>query len=139
MENTVTIKLGESEIKDGMKPIDRYLYDVGPYARWFDETCMAWTKDQECNLFFLKTQQSYANELLKAKGHLFLNEVYDMLGIPRTRAGQVIGWIYDVQNPIGDNFVNFGLYEQYNAKFINGYEKSVLLDFNVDGEIISRI
>lgn len=139
MENTVTIKLDESEIKDGMKPVDRYLYDVGPYARWFDETCMAWTNDSESNKFFILMQQSYANELLKAKGHLFLNEVYDMFGIPRTRAGQVVGWIYDVQNPIGDNFVNFGLYEQYNAKFINGYEKSVLLDFNVDGEIVSRI
>lgn len=139
MENTVTIKLDENEIKDGMKPVDRCQYDVGPYARWFDETCMAWTKDQECNLFFLNTQQNYANELLKAKGHLFLNEIYDMLGIPRTRAGQVVGWIYDVQNPIGYNFVSFGLYEQYNAKFINAYENSVLLDFNVDGEIISRI
>lgn len=138
MENTVTIKLGESEIKDGMKPIDRYLYDVGPYARWFDETCMAWTKDPESNFFFLKTQQCYANELLKAKGRLFLNEVYDMLGIPRTRAGQVVGWTYEENNPIGDNFVNFGLYAEHNAKFINGYEKSVLLDFNVDGEIISR-
>lgn len=139
MEKTVTIKLGESEIKDGMKPVDRYLYDVGYYARWFDETCHAWTEDPERNKYFLLMQQSYANELLKTRKYLFLNDVYDMLGIPRTKAGQVVGWIYDENNPIGDNFVNFGLYAEHNAKFINGYEKSVLLDFNVDGEIISRI
>lgn len=139
METTVTIKLDEVEIKDGMKPVDRYLYDVSPYARWFDETCMAWTNDQECNLFFLTRQQSYANELLKARKHIFLNEIYDMLGIPRTRAGQVVGWVYDEKNPIGNNFINFGLYDEHNAKFINGYEKSVLLDFNVDGDILDRI
>ena len=139
METTVTIKFDEVEIKDDMKPVDRYLYDVSPYARWFDETCMAWTNDQESNLYFLEMQQNYANELLKARKHIFLNEIYDMLGIPRTRAGQVVGWVYDEKNPIGDNFINFGLYDEHNVKFINGYEKSVLLDFNVDGDILDRI
>ena len=87
---------------------------------------------------FLKQQQNYANEMLKSKGHLFLNEVYDMLGIPRTKAGQVVGWVYDEKNPIGDNFVDFGLYDinrEAVRNFVNGYERTILLDFNVDGNI----
>ena len=110
------------------------------YARFFDESCPGWEKDPEFNLTFLKMQQSYANEKLKCQGHLFLNEVYDMLGIPRTKAGNIVGWIYDEKNPIGDNFVDFGIYDLYSERkraFVNGYERSILLDFNVDGDIWS--
>lgn len=108
------------------------------YARFFDVGNEYWEKDAEYNLTFLKHQERYANDKLKAKGHLFLNEVYDMLGIPRTRAGQVVGWIYDEENPNGDNYVDFGIYDLHNdAKrdFVNGKERTILLDFNVDGNI----
>lgn len=109
------------------------------YARFFDETCTGWTKDPEYNLTFLINQQRYANDLLKSRGHLFLNEVYDMLGLPRSKAGQVVGWIYDEKNPIGDNYVDFGIHDVHNERkraFVNGYERSILLDFNVDGNIM---
>lgn len=112
------------------------------YARFFDDGCTGWTKDPEYNLMFLKDQQRYANDILKSKGHLFLNEVYDMLGIPRTKAGQVVGWIYDEKHPVGDNFVDFGIYDIYNERardFVNGYERTILLDFNVDGNILDMI
>lgn len=65
-----------------------------------------------------------------------------MLGIPRTQAGQIVGWIYDEKNPIGDNFVDFGIYDMHkeaNRDFVNGYEKVILLDFNVDGNILDMI
>ena len=91
---------------------------------------------------FLKRQQDWANDKLKAQGHLFLNEVYDMIGIPRTAAGNVVGWIYDEECPIGDNFVDFGIYDincERNRAFVNGYERSILLDFNVDGPILDLI
>lgn len=110
------------------------------YAKFFDEYCAGWTKDAEYNLMFLRQQQNYANELLKSRGHLFLNEVYDMLGIDRTRAGNIVGWVYDEEHPIGDNFVDFGIYVLDNEKsrdFVNGRERSILLDFNVDGDILS--
>lgn len=55
-----------------------------------------------------------------------------MLGFSRTKAGTMVGWVYDEKNPIGDNFVDFGLMDDRNSDFINGYEKTVLLDFNVD-------
>lgn len=109
-----------------------------PYARFFDEASPAWEKDPEYNLMFLRAQQQYANDLLRARGHLFLNEVYDMLGIPRSKAGQVVGWVYDENNPIGDNHVDFGIYNirrEVVRDFVNGYERSILLDFNVDGNI----
>ena len=91
---------------------------------------------------YLKNQQAYANDLLKSRGYLFLNEVYEILGFPRTAAGQQIGWIYDEKHPIGDNFVDFGLYNMTNEQtnnFVNGYERSVLLEFNHDGNILEYI
>ena len=113
--------------------------EFSDYARFFDESCPAWEKDAEYNLMYLKKQQTYCNDLLKMKGHLFLNDVYDMLGIPKIKAGQVVGWIYDEKNPIGDNYVDFGLYKERNEDFINGFENVALLEFNVDGNILDRI
>lgn len=114
--------------------------EYSDYARFFDDGCNGWSKDPEFNLMFLKQQQSYANDLLKSRGHLFLNEVYDLLGIQRTKAGNIVGWIYDEKNPVGDNFVDFGIYDinrPKNREFVNGYERSIILDFNVDGDILS--
>lgn len=121
------------DVVDATNPMN-----VSEYARFFDDGCAGWTKDPEYNLMFLRDQQRYANDLLKAKGHLFLNEVYDLLGIPRTKAGQIVGWIYDEKHPNGDNFVDFGIYDTNktaNRDFVNGYERTILLDFNVDGNI----
>lgn len=112
------------------------------YARYFDESCSDWKSNPEYNLMFLRMQEQHANDLLRAKRHLFLNEVYDMLGIPRTAAGQQVGWIYDEGQPLGDNFVDFGIYNDDNEKardFVNGYESRILLDFNVDGVILDYI
>lgn len=109
------------------------------FARFFDDGCTGWSKDSEYNLMFLKHQQNHANDMLKSRGYLFLNDVYDMLGIPKTKAGQIVGWVYDEENPIGDNFVDFGIFDIYNEKardFVNGYERTILLDFNVDGNIL---
>lgn len=112
------------------------------FAKFFDDGCDGWTKDPDLNLLFLRRQQDYANDRLKEQGHLFLNEVYDMLGIPRTRSGQIVGWIYDENNPVGDNYVDFGIYDGSRVakrNFVNGYERTILLDFNVDGPIIDLI
>ena len=113
-----------------------------PYTKCFDETCPAWEKNAEDNLYFLMCQQAQATDRLRANGHLFLNEVYDMLGFPRTKAGQQVGWIYDEKNQIGDNFVDFGigdLRDENKRAFVNGYERSIWLDFNVDGPIVDLL
>lgn len=141
IEETVVDENGkETTIKKTVNVVDPT--DISEYAKFYDDGCTGWSKDPEYNLMFLKDQQRYANDLLKSKGHLFLNEVYDMLGIPRTQAGQVVGWIYDEKHPVGDNYVDFGIYNTDNAKardFVNGYERTILLDFNVDGNILSMI
>lgn len=114
---------------------------VSGYAKFFDEFNKNWKKSSEFNLMFLRCQQNYANDLLRARGHVFLNDVYDMLGIPRTKEGQVVGWVYNEKNG-GDNFIDFNIYNPDNdmaREFVNGYERSILLDFNVDGPILDMI
>lgn len=141
VEETVVDEKGkEKKVKKTVNVADPNVYSE--YAKFFDESCPGFTKDPEYNLMFLKDQQRYANDLLKAKGYLFLNDVYEMLGIQRTQAGQIVGWIYDEKNPIGDNFVDFGIYDLHkeaNRDFVNGYERVILLDFNVDGDILDMI
>jgi hypothetical protein len=119
---------------------------VGPgdpsiYARFFDYSSSSWSKEPEYNLIFLKCQQNYANDLLHARGHVFLNEVYDMLGLQRSKAGAVVGWILTPDGQT-DNFINFGVFDDKSDKardFVNGLEGSILLDFNVDGIIFDKI
>lgn len=136
-EETIIDENGkEKKVKTTVDVADPSEYS--DYARFFDDGCTGWVKDSEYNLMFLRAQQAFANDKLRAQGRLFLNEVYDMLGIPPTKAGQVVGWIYNVNNPIGDNYVDFGLYDICREKvrdFVNGYERTILLDFNVDGNI----
>lgn len=141
VEETVADEKGkEKTVKKTVNVVDPT--NVSDYAKFFDVGNPNWEKDAEFNLMFLKRQQDYANDKLKTKGHLFLNEVYDMLGIPRTRAGQCVGWVYDEKNPVGDNYIDFGIYDDakaVNRDFVNGYERTILLDFNVDGPILDLI
>ena len=133
-----TVKETEYYIDPDSNPLD----NISEYARFFDATSNNFEKDPEYNMMFLRRQQDYANEMLKSRGHLFLNEVYDLLDIPRSRAGQVVGWVYDKDgNTNGDNYVDFGLYrnDQGTRRFINGLEYNILLDFNVDGVIYDMI
>lgn len=115
---------------------------VDDYSRFFDDGCLGWEKDAEHNRYFLQCVEKWANETLQKRGYLFLNEVYERLGIPKSRAGHVVGWVYDKNNPVGDNYVNFGLLDYDDPKkrdFINGRERVVLLDFNVDGNIYDLV
>jgi Family of unknown function (DUF6353) len=114
--------------------------DPSIYARFFDSSSVNWSKEPEYNLIFLKGQQNWANDLLRSRGHLFLNEVYDMLGLERSKAGQVVGWV-KTDNGATDNFVNFGVFDgrtQAAVDFVNGFEGAILLDFNVDGVIYDK-
>lgn len=109
------------------------------YSIVFDDGNLGWSKNAELNKVFLIQQQEAANYRLKTKGYLFLNEVYEMLGAPRTQYGQFAGWVYDDDPATGDNFVDFGIFDIYNENacdFLNLREKTIILDFNCIGNII---
>lgn len=113
--------------------------EVSIYARFFDKLSPNWEPVAEYNMFFLQAQQTYANNKFHAQGYLFLNDVYEALGLPKSKAGCVVGWILTKD---GDNFVDFGIFTRNSQKireFVNGEEGSVLLDFNVDGLIWDKI
>lgn len=115
--------------------------DPSIYARFFDEMSSSWNRDPEYNMIFLKCQQNYANDLLRSRGHVFLNEVYDMVGVPRSKAGAVVGWLLS-KNGETDNFIDFGVFEgrtDVARDFVNGVEGAILLDFNVDGVIWDKL
>ena len=112
--------------------------EYSDFSRIFDSSCAAFTKDPEANIMFLRRQQDYANELLRSRGFLFLNEVFDLLDFPRTPGGQIVGWMYNSSNEYADNYVDFGIYRPGNERFINGLEYNVWLDFNIDGPIIEE-
>ena len=142
-EKELDEKTGKNKkVKKKVKVIDENEYSE--FSKFFDASSRCWQKDAEYNLMFLRDCQNHANDRLRCTGHLFLNEVYDMLDIPRTRAGQVCGWIYRPDDPDykGDSFVDFGIYStnrEANGSFVNGYEPVIILDFNVDGNILDLI
>ena len=140
VEEIVVDKNGKEKVEK--KIVDVISYDgVSEYARFFDDGNTGWTKDPEYNLMYLRSHQNYFNDLLKSRGYVFLNEVYEALGIPKTKAGHAVGWIYDEENPNGDNYIDFGIYNnrEGNRAFVNGYERTILLDFNVDGPIYNTV
>lgn len=101
-----------------------------------------WTRNAELNKVFLIQTQNAANDKLRLNGILTLNEVYDMLGVQRTAYGQIAGWVYTEDDSIGDGYVDFGIFNANDPKacdFVNGYEKSIILDFNCIGNILEYI
>ena len=147
----------EKKEKDGKKTKEEIVVgcdekELSGYARYFNENNINWTDDPQYNMMFLRQNQNWANDKLISQGYLYLNDVYDALGFPKTKAGQVVGWVYDPKNnERGDNYVDFGIYDlnvrgyrdemandtiaEERQDFINGYRNSILLDFNVDGNI----
>lgn len=139
MEIIIKIKVDGNDVSVSTEKSDdrEEQYSISEYARYFDEGCIPWRNDTDYIRWFLRSLQDQFNEKLKSNGCVLLNEVYDALGIPRTKAGACVGWVYDESNPIRDNYIDFGLYKpglrEVNKDFINGYTAKVLLDFNVDG------
>ena len=125
---------GDVEETEEKRKSGRYKWEPTEFIVWFNEDCHAWSTDSNYNKMYLKQQQSYFNDVLRTRGHLYLNEVLDSLGIPRTKAGQMVGWVLENEN----SFVDFGLDDPRNQEFINGKTTDALLVFNVD-VIIDKI
>lgn len=130
-----TIK-GEDGKNKKVKVLDHH--DASSHVRIFDSSNKNWEISPDYNINFLKVQEAIANERLARKGHLFLNDILDDLGFPRTRAGAVTGWVYEGGD--GDGHVDFGIKDmQGEIARIMGNDVDtdyVLLDFNHDGIIL---
>lgn len=130
----------EKKVKKNATVVDNPM--PSDYARYFAyPEARAAEPNADYNAFFLKAQQELANHMLRANGFLFLNDVYEMLGIEKSRAGQAVGWVYDKnREDHGDNWVDFGIQEVYRKRSDKpgDYEKVFLLDFNVDGPIMDH-
>ena len=133
MELKVNVDGVEMSIEEAMSTATDF--GTSPYGFKFDENSIRWDRSREWNECFLELTQDYFNDLLKHRGHLFLNEVYDRLGIPRRAIGQCVGWIYNENNPNGDNFVDLDIFNERN----NNDENVFILDPNVDGYILDKI
>jgi hypothetical protein len=105
------------------------------YAVYFDSKSRNYETNPDYNCMFLKAQQAFANDKLQTRGHLFLNEVLDDLDLPRTPAGQIVGWTKD--GP--DGYVNFRIVEVERETEDGRHEPALLLDFNVEGNIWEKM
>lgn len=131
---------GEGHVVDTVKRADLKKGELSQYAVLFDRDNINWDPRPDYNQTFLMLQQKYANQRLHAKGHLFLNDVYDAMGMPRTPAGQIVGWVLggNGKTTTGDGYVDFGIFDQDTQEvidFMRGDEGAVWLDFNVDGPV----
>lgn len=135
------------EVTTEKKKVEVFVGEESMYSKIFDNKNRNFSPHSGSSLLFLKAQQNYANDILKSRGHIFLNEVYQMLGFEHTSAGAVVGWVnYGDKN---DSYVDFGLYREDNTGFITdsidkpnsikAWDSAVMLDFNVDGTIYDLI
>jgi hypothetical protein len=125
-------KNGEPVVKDV-----KTAAGASQYAKFFQRPNYNYETDPNHNIFFLKSQQTYANQKLAAQGYLMLSDVYDALGFERTPESCVVGWVKD--NPNGDGYISFGCWDDESMErfydFMTGREDKILVDFNVDGVV----
>ena len=123
----------EKKVKKTVMVADHNLQS--DYAVYFDSKSRNYETNPDYNRMFLKAQQAFANDKLQTRGHLFLNEVLDDLDLPRTPAGQIVGWTKD--GP--DGYVNFRIVEVERETEDGRHEPALLLDFNVEGNIWEKM
>ena len=118
--------------------LDNTALAISDYSRFFQMGCKGFDASSgRYNLLYLKGIQAMFNNKLIADGYVMLNDVYRELGFDTIPEGWSIGWVYDETNPIGDNYIDFGLYEarNKNQRAVNDWEPVILMDFNVDGNL----
>src|ERR1041384_419247 len=140
VDREIVVETEEGPVVKTVKGVNA-LSGGNPYSFCFDEvSSTSWESSPGYNQLFLSAQERYANQLLQARGHVFLNDVLDSLGMQRTKAGAVTGWIKDSET--GDNHIDFGIFrddEYMGMEFVKGNELSVWLNLNVDGIIYDKI
>lgn len=121
--------------------LDGDIHNFSDYVTFFDHKNHNWKNTSpEYNLMFVKAQETFANQLLNTRGHVFLNDIYDSLGMPRTREGSIVGWVLSKE---GDNYIDFRIQDLQTASArrfgTDDDVDAILLDFNVDGIVWDKI
>ena len=137
-EKVIDDKGKEKTVKKNVEVVEPAV--ISDYARIFRSNNPYWEDTPDYSEMFLSARERWANDKLRANGHLTLNEVYTMLGFEETKAGMVVGWIYDPKNPIGDNYVDFDIRQVFiDDEHTDDVELAYALDFNVDGNIYDKM
>lgn len=132
----------KSDAADVVDAVIASMRDLSPYARIIsEESSNCWDTSEDYTSENLAAIQLWANRRLERKGHLFLNEVFDQLGLSRTREGAVVGWIKNSE--VGDGYVSFGDFDSNTYRVpsddYSRVDTNFILDFNVDGMIWDKI
>lgn len=154
-ETTVDEETGkEKKVKKTIDTVDRFDALPSMYARYFEQYTRdakgkviknpAWVPSGELNLEFLLIQQTNAQEKLEAQGYLTLNDVYDALCLPRSKAGSVMGWLYDKNDPeLSKTVVDFGIHDYPDnfSDFVYDAEgnEAIMLDFHVAHNVYNSL
>ena len=145
MEITITINTDNVEdIKVKVEKPKDDIYYVSQYGRVFDiDNVFQWEHNNMKNKSFLLQMQNYFNMKLQMEGKVYLNDVYEALGFNRVEAYERrVGWVYNTSNPVGDNYIDFGLYDPTMPEINRCYHggvRPIVLDFNVDGDILKYL
>lgn len=105
-------------------------HEFDPETGEFEGSTM-FANNHELNYFLLQNAQNRMNDRLRVSSYVFLNDVYEYLGLSRTTAGQIVGWIYKGESDQGIRFMDTVDLVSYQ----NG--DPILLDFNVQGPILN--
>lgn len=133
---------------DAVEPVKTYSANSKIFG---PETSSLATKDADANRTLLDGLERTFTDLLRNRmtdwqpGRLFLNEVLRALELEETDEGNLLGWtLYPNEE---DNIrygcsghVSFGIYDicndpkedEWRRRFVDGYENTILLHFNVD-------
>lgn len=112
------------------------------YIRYMTPQNCNWENDSDYMELFLNNAQRHANDILRSRGYIYLNTVYEMLALEQSKAGHQVGWVYRRDNPDGDNQVIFKV-KKCQIPVSNdpddGYQPALAIDFNVDGDIFGKM
>lgn len=138
IEETIVDEKGkEKKVKKTVEVADPNV--TNEYVKYFTRTNPYWDDCQDYIELFLRSQQNYANDRLRVEKVLTLNDVYESLGFQKTKAGMVVGWIFDENNEDGDNFVEFRVRKVYIPNENGVDELAYAIDFNADGNIYKKM
>ena len=136
-ETVVDEKGKEKQVKKTVEVADPNV--TNDYIKYFTRSNPYWDDTPDYVELFLRSQQNYANDRLKVDKVLTLNDVYDSIGFQKTKAGMVVGWVFDENNEDGDNFIEFNVRKVYIPNEYGEEELAYAIDFNVDGNIYNKM